>query len=78
MNVRDVHDETTAALLLCLLLDFGDALQHTTTDAKCVHDPRSLKLHVVPSCRFVQHESLNHYVKQVSVRLVVSSSVHNS
>ena len=33
---QDVHDESTAASLLCLLVDlFGDALQHTTTAAKC-------------------------------------------
>ena len=32
------------------------------------HDPRSLKLHVVPNCRFVQHESLDHYMRQDSIR----------
>ena len=36
MNVRDVHDVSTADSLLCLLLDLvGDAMQHTTTAATC-------------------------------------------
>ena len=32
------------------------------------HDLRSLKLHVVPGCRFAQHESLNHYVTLNGIR----------
>ena len=36
MNAWDVHDVSTAGSLLCLLVDlFGDALQQTTTAAKC-------------------------------------------
>ena len=42
------------------------------------HGPRFLKLHVVPSCRFLQHESLNHDVTQDSTRLFLSFSVHNN
>ena len=51
------------------------------------HDPRPLKLHVVASCRLVQHESLDHDVEhqflnldvtQGNIRLVLSFPVHNS
>ena len=34
-------------------------------------DLRSLKLHVVPGCRFLPHESLNHDVTQDSTRRVL-------
>ena len=69
MSSKDAH-ESTADPLLCLLPDlFGDALHHTTTSANCfalslvslsfvafiARDPRFLKHHVDPSCRFVQH-----------------------
>ena len=91
MNARDVHDGSTADSLICLLLDLvGGALQHTSTAAKMFRlvwsisgifgialDLRSLKSHVVSGCRFVQHESLNHYVTQDSIRRVLSFSVHN-
>ena len=36
MNAWDVHDESTADAMLCLLPDLvDDAMQHTTTAAKC-------------------------------------------
>ena len=36
INARDVHDESTADSLICLLPDLvGDPLQHTTTAATC-------------------------------------------
>ena len=37
VNARDVHDESTVDSLLCLLLDFlGNALQHASTNTKCL------------------------------------------
>ena len=82
--------KTPADSLLCLLPYLvGDALQHTTTAAKCFawtqvsqelsgRDPRSLKLHAVPGCRFVQHESLNHCVTMDTIRRFLSFAAHNS
>ena len=86
MNVRDVHDESTADSSLCLLLDlFG--YDHNRKLFRLFfgflsiwaieHDPRSLKLHVVPSCRFVQHESLNLDVTQDINQFFLYSSVYN-
>ena len=70
VNAKDVHDESTADSLLCLLLDLlGDALQYASNKYKMSHlvfdiwsifglehDLRPLELHVVPSCSVVQHE----------------------
>ena len=41
------------------------------------HDPPPLQIHVVPGCRFVQHDFLNLDVTQSSYRRVLSFPVHN-
>ena len=40
------------------------------------HDPRSLRLHVFPGCRFVQHEFLNLDVIQDGNRLFLYFPMH--
>ena len=80
MNVRDVHDDSTADSLLCMLLDHvGEVLQHTITATIAVPPCLEDRKHLWHCIRHLAFETscsrlpflVNHHLPQESIRRVL-------
>ena len=88
VNTKDVRDESTVDPLFLTSSVMPVQCFHKSKMSRMVfgiwsmfgieHDLRSLRIHVVPSYRFVEHDFLNHNVIQGCTWLLLHFSVNNS